>query len=80
MAKRSKVLGSKAIGKALRKYPLGAAAALLTLGGVATALGRSGQIQKLRNKARRGAASMGERLAHLDESTDSMREAAPAPH
>jgi len=54
MAKRiKKVFGSKKLGKALRKHPYGAAAALIALGGLASAHGARGRLQQLKDRAGR---------------------------
>lgn len=54
MAKRSKkILGSKKLGKALRKHPYGAAAALIALGGLASAYGARGRLLHLKDRASR---------------------------
>jgi hypothetical protein len=56
MAKRSKKLlkaKTKAFRKAFKKYPFGAAAALLALGSLATAVGGKGQLRRLKDGAMR---------------------------
>jgi hypothetical protein len=56
MAKRSKKLlktKTKAFRRAFKKYPLGAAAALLALGGLATTFGGKTQLRRLKDGAMR---------------------------
>jgi hypothetical protein len=56
MAKRSKKIlksKTKAFRRAFKKYPLGAAAALVALGSLATALGGKAQLGRLKDGAMR---------------------------
>jgi hypothetical protein len=53
MKKLSKLVSTKKIGKQLRRHPFGSVIGLLALGGAAVALGRNGNLRRLRDGAMR---------------------------